>query len=289
MNRRSFIYQASGITLGLPAFARNEGLPYLDEIGLQLYTLRNPIKQDLGKTIREVAEIGYKQVESYGFPSPQSLELITQSRERGMEVNSSHFNWDCVLHPEKKGVQPFGEVLETARKHKLTDLVVPYLHGADREDLAAYEKTAESLNKGAALAKEAGIRLSYHNHAFEFQPMTIGKTGFDVFVEAFSRDMLFEMDVFWVKVGGVDPVSMIRKLGKRISQLHLKDLKKGTPCPNYGKLEQAAFDEIGDGMIPMKPIMRAARKAGVRHCHVEQDHSPSPIESIRKSLGHLNA
>ena len=176
MNRRSFIYQASGITLGLPAFARNEGLPYLDEIGLQLYTLRNPIKQDLGKTIREVAEIGYKQVESYGFPSPQSLELITQSRERGMEVNSSHFNWDCVLHPEKKGVQPFGEVLETARKHKLTDLVVPYLHGADREDLAAYEKTAEALNKGATLAKEAGIRLSYHNHAFEFQPMTKGKT-----------------------------------------------------------------------------------------------------------------
>ena len=137
MNRRSFIYQASGITLGLPAFARNEGLPYLDEIGLQLYTLRNPIKQDLGKTIREVAKIGYKQVEPYGFPSTQSLELITQSRERGMEVNSSHFNWDCVLHPEKKGVQPFGEVLETARKHKLTDLVVPYLHGADREDLAA--------------------------------------------------------------------------------------------------------------------------------------------------------
>ena len=108
MNRRSFIYQASGITLGLPAFARNEGLPYLDEIGLQLYTLRNPIKQDLGKTIREVAEIGYKQVESYGFPSPQSLELITQSRERGMEVNSSHFNWDCVLHPEKKGSSPLG-------------------------------------------------------------------------------------------------------------------------------------------------------------------------------------
>ena len=114
-----------------PPLPVTRGLPYLDEIGLQLYTLRNPIKQDLGKTIREVAEIGYKQVESYGFPSPQSLELITQSRERGMEVNSSHFNWDCVLHPEKKGVQPFGEVLETARKHKLTDLVVPYLHGAD--------------------------------------------------------------------------------------------------------------------------------------------------------------
>ena len=76
MNRRSFIYQASGLTLCLPSFARKSGLPYLDELGLQLYTLRNPIKQDLGKTIREVAKIGYKQVEPYGFPSPQAIEMI---------------------------------------------------------------------------------------------------------------------------------------------------------------------------------------------------------------------
>ena len=110
-----------------------------------------------------------------------------------------------------------------------------------------------------------------------------------VFVESFSPDMFFEVGVFWVKVGGVDPVSMIGKLDRRISQLHLKDLKKGTACPNYGKLEKDAFDEIGDGMIPMKPIMRAAQKAGVKHCHVEQDHSPAPLQSIEKSLRHLNS
>ena len=93
MNRRSFIYGASGLTLCLPSFARKSELPYLKQIGLQLYTLRNPIKQDLGKTIREVAKIGYKQVEPYGFPSPQAIELIKQSRDRGMKVNSSHFDW----------------------------------------------------------------------------------------------------------------------------------------------------------------------------------------------------
>jgi sugar phosphate isomerase/epimerase len=254
-----------------------------------LYTLRNPIKEDLEKTIREVAQIGYKQVEPYGFPSPQAIELIKQSRDRGMQVNSSHFDWNSLLDPEKKGVQPFEKILETARTLELTDLVVPYLHEVDRADLSAYKKTAELLNKGADLAKQAGIRLAYHNHAFEFKPMNKGKTGYDVFIESFSPNMSFEVDVFWVKVGGVDPVSMIRKLGQRISQLHLKDLKKGTPCPNYGKLAKDAFDEIGDGMIPMKPIMRAAQKAGVKHCHVEQDHSPSPLLSIRKSFNHLNS
>jgi sugar phosphate isomerase/epimerase len=288
MNRRSFIYYTSGLTVCLPSFARKSNTPYLDKIGLQLYTLRNPIKQDLSKTLTEVAQIGYKQVEPYGFPSPQALELIKQSRDLGMKVNSSHFDWNSLLAPEKKGVEPFEQILETANRLKLTDLVVPYLHEVDRADLSAYGRTADLLNKGASQAKQAGIRLAYHNHAFEFQPMSKGKTGYDVFVEDFSKDMFFEVDVFWLKVGGVDPVTMIRKLGRRISQLHLKDLKKGTPCPNYGKLQHDAFDEIGDGMIPMKPIMQAAQKAGVKHCHVEQDHSPAPLESIRKSLKHLN-
>ena len=175
MNRRSFIYRASGITICLPALARKPALPYMDRIGLQLYTLRNPIKEDLGKTIQEVAKIGYKQVEPFGFPSPQAIDLITQSRDHGMQVNSSHFDWNSLLAPSKKGVQPFEKILETARKHKLTDLVVPYLHEVDQTDLNAYEKTAETLSKGAALAKKAGIRLAYHNHAFEFKPMHKGK------------------------------------------------------------------------------------------------------------------
>ena len=289
MNRRSFIYQTCGLSLSLSVLARSERVPYVDQIGLQLYTLRNPIGQNLGKTIDEVAKIGYNQVEPYGFPSDQSIEMIKRSKDRGMQVHSSHFTWDSLLHPEKKGIKPFGEVLELARKHGLTDLVVPYLSGKDREDLAGYEKTADALNEGAQQAKKAGIRLAYHNHAFEFKPMGPGKTGFDVFVERFSPDMFFEVDVFWVQVGGVDPVTQLTKLENRVSQVHLKDLRKGTVCPNYGKLEPEVFDEIGDGMIPMIPVMRAARACGVKHCHVEQDHSPAPLKSIRKSLKHLRS
>ena len=289
MNRRSFIYQACGVSLSLPVLARPSRVPYLDQIGLQLYTLRNPIAQDLSKAIDEVANIGYKQVEPYGFPSPQAMEMIKRSRGQGMQVNSSHFTWDSLLHPEKKGVKPFEQVLELARKHGLSDLVVPYLSGRDRGDLAGYEKTADALNQGADKAKKAGIRLAYHNHAFEFKPMNKGKTGFDVFVERFSPDMFFEVDVFWVNLGGVDPVVQLAKLKNRVSQVHLKDLKKGSICPNFGKVEPDAFDEIGDGMIAMLPVMKAARNCGVKHCHVEQDHSSSPLKSVRKSLKHLNS
>ena len=74
MKRRSFIKQVSGISLCLPAFARSSNIPYIGEIGLQLYTLRKAIAKDLPKTLEEVAEAGYRQVEPYGFPSLRPLK-----------------------------------------------------------------------------------------------------------------------------------------------------------------------------------------------------------------------
>lgn len=287
MNRRSFIKQVCGTSVCLPAFARSSTIPYMGDIGLQLYTLRKAIAKDLPKTLEEVAKVGYRQVEPYGFPSPQSIEMIKRARDLGMKVNSSHFTWDSLLNPQKKGMRPFDEVLENAHNLNLTDLVVPYLHNQDRKDLPAYQRTAEKLNLGAEQAAEAGVRLAYHNHAFEFKPMQGNKTGFDIFVDSFSQKMHFEVDVFWVKLGGIEPTDLLQKLNNRVSQLHLKDLQKGSVCPNFGKVEPEAFEEIGDGMVPIIPIMRLAEKLGIKHCHVEQDHSPDPIKSVRKSINFL--
>ncbi|MFT5408411.1 MAG: sugar phosphate isomerase/epimerase, partial [Verrucomicrobiales bacterium] len=128
-----------------------------------------------------------------------------------------------------------------------------------------------------------------HNHNFEFKPDADGQTGFDVFVDEFSEDMKFELDVFWVKAGGVDPVKLIKKLEGRVSQLHLKDLKKDLELPNYGKLPNDAFKELGNGRIEMEPIIEAAAAAGVAHCHVEQDQSPDPIKSVQQSIAHLKS
>ena len=287
MNRRSFIQQSTGMLFVIPSIAAKPQPDYLNNIGIQLYSLRKPINENLKQTIDEVARMGYKQVEPYDFPSSKSLDMIKRAKEKGMQVNSSHFQWDSLLNPDPKKLPSFEKVLELAHKNELTDLVVPYLHTHNRVDLEAYQKTAELLNRGAEQAKEAGIRLAYHNHAFEFQPMLGGKTGYDVFIRSFSPDMFFELDVFWVKVGGVDPVSQILYLKNRISQLHLKDLRSGFKCPNFGKVKPEDFDEIGDGQIPMNPILKAADSAGVFHCHIEQDHSPSPLSSMEKSLLHL--
>ena len=289
MKRRDFIINAGGLFVTLPSFARSSSLPYMDQIGIQLYTLRKEINRDLKGTINAVAEAGYKQVEPYGFPSAQSIEMIKEARKCGMKVNSSHFDWNSVLHPEFKGVLPFKEILSLAGKHKLSHLVIPYLAEGDRRNLDSYKKVSETLNQAAELSSSANIQLAYHNHAFEFKTMDNGKSGYDIFMENFSSKMAFEMDVFWVKLGGRNPVGMIKELKGRISQLHLKDLKKKSIIPNFGKVKPDTFDEIGDGMIKMEPIMRIAQKSGVQHCHVEQDQSPDAIASIKKSIQYLKA
>lgn len=291
MKRRHFLHSASALasSISLPAFALDQGNPYRKNIGIQLYTLRNQIKEDLAATIKAVAKAGYQQVEPYGFPDNTAQKLIAVSKDSGLAVHSSHFAWESVTDPGKQGVLPFAEILEKAAAAGLSHLVVPYVHAHNRENLDGYKRLAERMNGAAIEAKKVGIQLAYHNHNFEFLPMDDGKTGYDVFVEEFGSDMKFEVDVFWVKAGGVDPVELIAKLKGRVSQLHLKDLKTGTTVPNYGKLDNDAFKELGKGMIPMEPIIEAAVVAGVAHCHVEQDQSPDPMASIAQSMTYLRS
>ena len=212
---------------------------YLKEIGIQLYTLRNQIKEDVAATIKAVAEAGYKQVEPFGFPDAEAM--IQAARDNGLAINSSHFAWDSVVNPDDDGVPPFAKILDQAHEAGLTDLVIPYLADRNRKNLDDYRLLSERCNKAAEQAKQAGIQLSYHNHAFEFEPKEDGKCGYDVMIEEFSRDMAFEVDVFWVVVGGKDPVQLIQSLKGRVSQLHLKDLNKSVKTPNFGSLAPEAF------------------------------------------------
>lgn len=290
MNRRQFVRSTvAGLLASLPAsrlFALEAGKRYVENLGLQLYTLRNQLKSDLAATMKVVAEAGYKQVELFGFPGTD--DLVAAARDNGLQINSSHFQWDSVVKPKDDSFSDFLKIVEKAKGLGLTHLVVPYLQDDLRGSLDAYKKVAENLNKAAVKAKEAGIQLSYHNHAFEFKPFEGGKTGFDVFTEELET-VQFELDLFWVKVGGKEPVELIQKLSGRISQVHLKDLKAGIDTPNFGGLPPDAFKEVGNGVIPTEPLLAAAEKAGVQHAHVEQDQSPDPIASVKQSAKYLKS
>lgn len=289
MLRRHFLKTALASSLAssaaFQALALGKNNRYRKNIGIQLYTLRNQIAEDPIATLKAVADAGYKQVEPYGFPN--AGPMIEAAKDFGLAVNSSHFNWESVTNPKKEGVTPFEKILDQAKETGLSHLVVPYLHDHERGGPDAYKRIAENCNHAAAKAKKAGIQLAYHNHAFEFESKNGGKTGYQVLIDEFVPEMQFEVDVFWVVVGGQDPVKLIKQLKGRVSQVHLKDLKKGLSLPEFGSVPKDAFQELGDGIIPMEPIIQAAQKAGVAHCHVEQDQSPDPIASINQSIQHL--
>lgn len=289
MNRREFLYTTALTTLAASPLARAALAPdndYRRNIGIQLYTLRNELGKDTPGTIKAVVAAGYKQGEMFGFPNCDPV--IAAAKEFGLSLHSSHFEWETVINPKDDSYSDFQRILEKANKIGLAHLVIPYLADNYRKNLDDYKNVAAHSSKAATLAKKAGIQLSYHNHAFEFQPREGGKTGYDIFMAEFGPDMQFEVDVFWVKVGGVEPADLIKKLSGRVSQLHLKDLKAGIPLPTFGSVPNDAFQELGDGIIPMEPIMVAGKAAGVKHCHVEQDQSPDPIASIRQSMAYLN-
>ena len=291
MRRREFLAATATATAAIwnprSMFALDADNKYRKEVGIQLYTLRNEINRDVKATIKAVADAGYRQVECYGFPNADAM--ITAARENDLAINSTHFDWDSVVNPGQKGVRPFSEVLDGANDAGIKHLVIPYLADKNRKTLDDYKLVCERCNAGAEEAKKAGIQLSYHNHSFEFQPLEGGVTGYETMINEFSSDMHFEVDVFWIQVGGEDPVDMIRRLKGRVSQLHLKDLSKSIKTPKYSGIPQDAFEELGDGVIDMEPILNAAQDAGVKSCHVEQDHSPHPIKSIQQSMAHLKS
>lgn len=290
MNRRRFFHATAVSALALSpsapllaALAPNDR--YRAAIGLQLYTLRTEIAKDVAGTIKAVAEAGYKQVEPYR--SPQTADMIKMAKEHGMAVNSMHFDWNTVVAPKDEAMSDFQKTVDEAKGHGLSHLVIPYLDAGQRKTPDDYKKVAAHANKAAALAKASGIQLAYHNHSFEFEPMAGGTTGFDVLIAEFSPGMKFELDVFWVKAGNVEPVDLMTRLRGRVSQLHLKDLKAGLALPIYANMPADGFKELGAGIIPMEPIITLAADIGVDHCHVEQDQSPDALASVRQSLNYL--
>ncbi len=268
-----------------PGFVRAKlapTMPFLQEPGVQLYTLREELKKDLPGTMKALISCGYKQAE--GYASDLFPEMLKVAKGEGLAVHSSHVNASSIVAPSDDSLSDFQKLLEQAVKDGLKHVVIPYLDLHHRVTADGYKRVAGRMNAAAVKARAAGVQLAYHNHAFEFAPFSDGKSGFDHFVAEFGEAMKFELDVFWVKVGGHDPVELLGRLKGRVSQLHLKDLKKGLELPNYGTVPQDAFEELGDGSLDMAAIMVAGAAAGAVHAHVEQDHSPHPMQSVTESM-----
>lgn len=257
-------------------------------IGLQLWTVRNQMAEDPAATLKAVADAGYKQVELMDVIG--SGEIVKMAKGLGLEVRSAFFNWETIGNPDNPDAPSIDAVIEQAKEYGLEYLVFGYIGREARNTEDKLKAIADRTNAASEKVVEAGMQLSYHNHAFEFEPLggdaAKATTGFDIFMERFdAKHVNFELDVFWVALGGWDPIETLKKLGQRVGQVHLKDLKSGVPTIyDEGKVPKDAFQEVGDGTIDMRAVMAVASENGVAQFHVEQDESPAPLESIQQSM-----
>jgi sugar phosphate isomerase/epimerase len=264
-------------------------LPFMDRIGLQLYTVRNQMAEDKRRTLELIAQAGYKQVELMSIDKG-AFEIAAIARDLGMMVHSAFMDWKSIVMPSDTGVPSVDQIVEMAERLGLRHIVFGYIGQGQRETEEQCKRIADNANQAAAKARAAGIRMCYHNHSFEFAKLKGSqRTGFDLFMERFdSQVMEYELDVFWTKLGGLDPFDLMRKLGGKISQVHLKDIKAGAAViTNEGQVPVDTFKELGAGTIDMVKVVQLAQEIGVAACHVEQDQSPAPLESIVKSIEHL--
>jgi sugar phosphate isomerase/epimerase len=243
-------------------------------ISLQLYTVRDLIANDFAGTVKKVAEIGYQHVEMAGYGNLKDAKEAKKALDdAGLKVSGSHASIDDLETKLEK-------VLDDNEALANTNLVCPHMPEVRRKDAAGWKTVAAALNKIGRACHERGIDFAYHNHSFEFQKFE-GKTGLDILFENSEPHLVrSEIDVYWVKHGGEDPVERINKLGERVILLHLKDMAPG---------EDKKFAPVGTGILDFKAICDAAAKHGVRFGAVEQDncYDTPPLEAIKVSFENL--
>jgi sugar phosphate isomerase/epimerase len=236
---------------------------------LQLYTLRNAIQEDLPGTIRRVAEIGFTQVEPYNFVAT-AKELGVALKENGLTAPSGHAP---LLSQDQD------EIFAAAKGLGISTVIDPYLpaeHWQNAEDIQA---TAAKLNAAAKKGAEYGIRVGYHNHAWELESIIEGKTALEYFEGLLDPDLLLEVDTYWVAVGGQDPADILTKLGDRVKLIHIKD----GPLNTDTKAQQPA----GQGKVPILDVIAAATALEVGVVEFD-DYSGDIFDGIAQSLAFLN-
>lgn len=241
-------------------------------IALQLYTVRDLLQQDFDGVIQRIAEIGYLGVEAAGVYGRSAVDAARLFRSLGLTVTSAHM----PLPVGDKRQQ----VIDTMGELGTTNLICAWMPEDRFTSVDAIKQVCEELNAGARAAHEAGLSFAYHNHWWEPARLD-GRIILDIMQEYLDPGVKFEIDVYWVKVAGLDPAALITDLGARVPLVHLKD--------GSGDRSQA-MTAVGQGIIDSKSVAAAAENVGANWLIVEMDRVDGDVlaavtESYRYVIG----
>ena len=252
------------------------------QIGVQLYSLRNQFARDVPGTMFELRAMGVVNVELAGTYGLTPEQFRSQLDAHGLAGVSGHFSYER-FRDDAEGI---------AKESKILGLKyagcpwIPHDEKSGFDEKTCREAAAMFNRAGAVLAKH-GLKFFYHTHGYEFQPYENGTLFYLLMRETDPRFVNFEMDVFWVKHSGQDPVPLLEKYGHRWQLLHLKGMRDTTPTGFLsGHSSQTNDVAVGTGKIDYVPVLNAARKIGVRWFLIE-DESPSSEQQLPRSMAYL--
>lgn len=252
-------------------------------IGVQLYSFRNQFKTDVKATVETIHKMGITEVEagdSYGMTPPAFKQLLDDNSIKVVSVGAD-FN-KLISDPQS--------FIDNAKFYGARYVVCFWIPHNDKTGFTIDDaKNAVSVfNTAGKLFKENGLSFCYHAHGYEFLPYE-KETLFDYLAKNLDPKYVnFEMDVFWIKQPGQDPVTLMKKYPGRFPLLHLKDRKTGTPNSMNGQADEESNVVLGTGDVGIAAIMKEAKKQKVEHYFIE-DESSHPVEQIPQSLQYLKS
>lgn len=260
----------------------------LSKVGLQLYTVRQNIEDDLLSTLRKIKDIGYSHVEGasynnrkfYGHTREHYLKIL---RDVGLKMTSNHIEFGRPNDKDRFNMNyNWEKVCEDAAFMGQEYLVCPWLPNEIRTTIDNDKSTAKLLNICGVAAKKHGLKMCYHNHGFEFVPLD-KILPFDILAQETDSDLVhFELDIYWTHRAGIDTQKLIKKYRGRFPLFHIKDMEA---APNL------SFTEFGTGVINWKKMFKLSEIAGLKYFYIEQDDMKkyNAIESIQISYDNLKA
>ncbi len=248
------------------------------EIGLQLYSLREQFKGDVEGSLKLISDWGITALEgggTYGMPLEEFKGLLDKY---GLKVTSVGTSYEA-LENDVDGI------IENAKNFGATYVMCAWIpHDGDTFTFEDTRKAVEVFNSAGKKLKEAGLTFAYHLHGYEFRPYQDG-TLFDYMVEN-ATDFSFQLDVYWAQHGGADPLELLNTYPDKFVLMHLKDMEKGVEGNDSGHEDVETNVVLGTGQIDIAGLVKRAGELGMEYLFIE-DESSRVVEQVPQSLEYL--
>jgi sugar phosphate isomerase/epimerase len=248
------------------------------EIALQLYSLRNEMREDMKGSHQLIADWGIKYIEGGGTYGMELNEYKKFISDLGLSV--------IAVGADFKQLQENPQaIIDNAKAYGAkyaTCFWIPHTNG--EFSIKETQEAIKVFNEAGKILKDAGITLCYHPHGYEFQPYNNG-TLFDELLKN-AKNYDFNMDVFWVQMGGGDPLAIMKKYPKKFPLLHLKDRAIGTPGSSDGRGDVETNVVLGTGDVDIHGLIKQAQKSGTKYLIIEDESSRS-VQQIPQSVAYI--